>query len=363
MRSHLSRISCVLSAAIFALAALTIGVRAQEIPILIPQRHPVIDVITDGVSKELSRSGYKTVLMDAQGVPSNIPAIIDAAIQKHPPVIVSISTGLSQTAAGKIRNRIPLVFGGVTAPIRSQLVADLLSHASANVTGTSDVWPISDQLKLLKRIVPEARSVCVAYRPSEANSQAGMELIRKVTPGLGLELVERGVEDPRDLLGVVNAMLSSSSCSALFIGPDNLTIEGAKTIIDAAMQARKPVFGGEPGTLEKGAVGIVEVDYKRLGEETGRLAARVIGGEKASAMPVVVSDQGTVALNYDAAKILQLSIPDDVRASATRTIGVYAPPQAASPHSPGMRWVLILAALVTLVVLWRLFRIFQSKTV
>ena len=74
---------------------------ATDIPILIPQKHPVIQEIIDGINKGFeefgyARRGYETRVLDGQGVPANLSTMIDACIEKHPPIVITITTGLSK---------------------------------------------------------------------------------------------------------------------------------------------------------------------------------------------------------------------------------------------------------------------------
>ncbi len=200
-------------------------------------------------------------------------------------VIISITTGLSKLTVDKASDRVPVVFSGVTDPVGAKIVPDLVKHGK--VTGASDLWPIEDQLRLIQRVLPKARKVGVIFRPSEANSQFGMRIAREAAKKLGLELVERGVEDPKEVVAVLEAILPQ--VDAVYIGPDNMTIEAAKVIVESSAQARKPVFGGEPGTLEKGAVGVVSIQYFDLGRETAKLCARILRGTPAEEVPVYVA--------------------------------------------------------------------------
>jgi len=318
---------------------------ASEIPILIPQQHPVIQEIVDGINKGFEELGYKpgelrTILMDGQGVPANFSTIIDAALQKHPPLIITITTGLSQTTVAKVQETVPIVFSGVTDPVGAKIVPGLVKHGK--VTGASDLWPIEEQLRLIRRVLPQAKAVGVIFRPSEPNSQFGMRIARETAKKLDLRLVERGVEDAKDVVAVLDAILPQ--VDAVYIGPDNMTIESAKVIAESSAQARKPVFGGEPGTLEKGAVGVVSIKYFDLGRETAKICDRILKGTPAEQIPVYVADRGFVGLNFEAAARLKLVIPAEVREAATKTIGVYKGEAPASQMRKGVP--LLLGALV-----------------
>lgn len=336
----------MVAARILASAAL-----ASEIPILIPQQHPVIQEIVDGINKGFEELGYKskgfeTVLMDGQGVPANFSTIIDSALQKRPPFIISITTGLSKTTVDKVLETVPVVFSGVTDPVGAKIVPDFVKHGK--VTGASDLWPVEEQLRLIQRVLPKAKTVGVIFRPSEPNSQFGMRIAREAAKKLNLQLVEKGVEDSKDIVAVLDAILPQ--VDAIYIGPDNMTIESAKKIVESSVQAKKPVFGGEPGTLEKGAIGIVSINYFDLGRETAMLCDKILKGTPTEQIPVYVAGQGFVGLNYEAAARMNLSIPAEARKSATKTIGTYHEPVGASHQQKIMLFAV--AALLICVVIW-----------
>ena len=320
------------------------SLHSTEIPILIPQKHPVIDEIVDGINAGFKELGYESpdvriILMDGQGVPANFSTIIDAAIQKHPPLIITITTGLSKLTVDKVVGSIPVVFSGVTDPVGSKIIPDLVQHGK--VTGASDLWPIKEQLGLIRRILPNANSVGVMFRPSEANSQFGMRIVRDATQKFNLELVERGVEDSRDIIAVLDAILPQ--VDAIYIGPDNMTIEAAKVIVESSINARKPVFGGETGTFEKGAVGVISIPYFDLGRETAKICNKILSGTPIEQVPVYVAEEGFLGLNYEAAARLSLSIPQEVRQAATKTIGIYTEPSPA--EGPANIWLLVVSIL------------------
>ncbi|MCK5018980.1 MAG: ABC transporter substrate-binding protein [Candidatus Peribacteraceae bacterium] len=333
-----------------------------NIPILIPQEHPVINEIVDGINEGFKELGYsepqfKTIVMDGQGVPANISTMIDAAIQKTPEIIITITTGLSKTTVDKVLGAIPVVFSGVTDPVGAGIVEDMEKHG--NVTGASDLWPVEDQLRLIKRVLPDVKSVGILFRPSEPNSQFGIKIAREAANKLGINLVERGVEDSKEIVAVLDAILTQ--VDAIYIGPDNMTIESAKIIIESSMQARKPVFGGEPGTLEKGAVGVVSINYFDHGRETAKLCHKILKNTSASRIPVYVSKKGFIGLNYESATLLNISIPENVRNEAKNTVGQYSEPENNEKNNIFLIWG-VLAFIMTLIVLILVFKTKKNKS-
>ena len=58
---------------------------------------------------------------------------------------------------------IPVIFTAITDPVGAKL-------DSGNITGTSDVLPVEGQLKLIRALQPDAKTIGIVYTTSESNS-------------------------------------------------------------------------------------------------------------------------------------------------------------------------------------------------
>ncbi|MCC4820476.1 ABC transporter substrate-binding protein, partial [Vibrio lentus] len=82
---------------------------------------------------------------------------------------------------------IPIVFTAVTDPIGARLVKQL-DKPGRNVTGLSDLSPISQHVSLIKELLPNADSIGVVYNPAEANAVALVGLLKKSARDFGFTL-------------------------------------------------------------------------------------------------------------------------------------------------------------------------------
>src|SRR5699024_11317428 len=82
---------------------------------------------------------------------------------------LAIATPAAQAMAQSIKDA-PLLFTAVTDPEAAELV-ESNDAPGANVTGTSDIAPIGDQVDLLKELVPDAKPIGVVYAAGQFNSQ------------------------------------------------------------------------------------------------------------------------------------------------------------------------------------------------
>lgn len=288
----------------------------QTIAIATLMSHPALDEVRVGIVEGLRESGleegrdYRIVDRNANADDQLTVAIAGELAAQQPDVIVAIATPMAQ--AIKARWNGPLVFAAVTDPVGAGLVANL--EGVENVTGTSDAWPYRAQLELIRRIQPNARRLGVLLNPGEAASSYGIGEIRRLAPEFNFEISEFAVSNTNEVASA--ARLAAQRADALFLSSDNTVIAGVQAAYAAAIQARKPLYVGDSGTVERGGLAAVSVGYRQLGVETGRLTARMLRGERT--IPVSVASGDDIYLNTRAAQQMGVTIPPDVVEDAHR---------------------------------------------
>ena len=55
-------------------------------------------------------------------------------------------------------------------------------------------------------------------------------------------------------------------------------------------EAKIPVICGENGMVAGGGLATLGIDYYKLGEQTGKMAAKILNGEDPATMPIEYSD-------------------------------------------------------------------------
>jgi len=72
--------------------------------------------------------------------------------------------------------------------------------------------------------------------------------------------------------------------------------------------------------VDAGALATFGIDYFSLGKQTGKIAARILEGEKPSEMAIEFSDDLKLVVNKKAADILGINIPESVLKRAAEVI-------------------------------------------
>ena len=274
--------------------------------------HPALDSLLDNVKKELASQGFKdgqNIKLEVRNASGQMPVVVSLVNELaglNPAVSVGITTPVAQAMAKTAKG--PFVFAAVTDPVGAGLVKSLLTPEE-NVSGASDAWPYSDQLKLIKEISPSVKRLAVIFNPGEAASQFGMKEIRRFAPQYGFEIIDGPVNSTGEVFAVAETV--AANADAIFLSSDATAISGVSAAARVAMKRKIPLYVGDSGTVEKGGVAAVSIGYDQLGVETGKIVARMLRGEKH--IPVVIPDgKSSVVVNTKAAQLMGVTIPQAV---------------------------------------------------
>ncbi len=281
--------------------------------------HPNLEAVLDGFKAVMSEAagpeGWEVDyrLQVANGDVSTAGHIAAQQAAGRPALILALATPSAQ-ASVKSTKSIPVVFGAITDPVAAGLVASM-ERPGGNATGSSDRWPTEKQVALIRTLMPEARSVGIPFNPGEANSVASMQLLRPAFAASGLQLREVAVSNTSELIPAIRSVIDR--CDLLFAPADNTVLAGLDAVIKLARARQIPLFVGDEGSVRKGGVATYGIDYRALGEETGKIALRILQGESPGNIPVAVSAGARLVLNPAEAARQGLRFPDELIAAAT----------------------------------------------
>src|SRR5699024_10746943 len=162
------------------------------------------------------------------------------------------ATPAAQAAAQNILD-VPVMFTAVTDPVEAGLV-DSEDAPGGNVTGTSDMNPVADQIELIKEIVPEAAKVGIVY--SSAGAHPKVELAKEAGEELGIEIVEGTVTNSSEVQQVTESL---GDVDAIYVPTDNQVVSGISALVQVAEDNGIAVIGAEAGTVEGGAIATIGI--------------------------------------------------------------------------------------------------------
>ena len=185
-------------------------------------------------------------------------------------MICGIATPSAQSAYNAAMDSdIPVIFTAVTDPVAAEL-ADADGNPVGEVTGTSDKLPVEEQLRMIREVLPDAKTIGIIYPTSEANSVSAIEEYKEKVGDYGFELVEKGITNTSEIALAADDLLTKVDCISNLT--DNTVVNSLATILDKANAAKVPVFGSEIEQVKIGCLAAEGLDYVALGKQTGKMA-------------------------------------------------------------------------------------------
>ncbi|WP_329379670.1 ABC transporter substrate-binding protein [Anaerofustis butyriciformans] len=294
------------------------GDEVKKIGVIQLIQHESLDSAYEGFVAALKDNGYedgKNIELDFQnaaGDQSNCQTISDGFVNDNKDLILAIGTPAAQAAASKTSD-IPILVTAVTDPADAGLVKSN-EKPETNVSGTSDMTPVKDQLEVLKEFCPEAKTVGLLYSSNEANSVLQAKIAKEEAKKLGLTLVEATVSSSNEIQQVVSSVIDK--VDAIYIPTDNTFAAGMATVALVTNEAKVPVFCGAQAMATDGGLACYGIDYYDLGYKTGLQAIKVLKGEAdVSTMPIeyLSGDDLKLVVNEDTLKTLNMEIPSSLQ--------------------------------------------------
>ena len=291
--------------------------KAEKVNVGIVQlvEHAALDAANKGFVEGLASKGYKegqNIAYDrqnAQADQSNLQNIAHRFVNNKVNLICAIATPAAQTVAN-VTSDIPIVATAVTDYKTAKLVKDN-AKPGTNVTGTTDMNPVEQQLDLLLKVVPNAKSVGTIYCSSEVNSQLQIEILKKAAAAKGVTVKEATVSNVNDIQQAARSLVGK--VQAIYVPTDNVLASAMPTLVSVTEEAKLPVICGEGGMVKAGGVATLGVDYYKLGFQAGEMAADILSGKsKPADMAIQAQKEFKAMVNLKEAEKIGLKVPEDV---------------------------------------------------
>jgi len=209
------------------------------------------------------------------------------------------------------------VFTAVTDPLAAQLVASL-KKPGANVTGISDMSPVTEHVALIKEITPNVKNLGVIYNPGETNSVVLVARLKEVAGPAGITIVESPATKSGEVKQAALALVGK--VDAIYIPTDNTVVSALEAAVSVAEENKIPLYAGDTDSVPRGAIATIGFNYHDIGIDTGKVVARVLKGEKPGDIDVGYATGTDLVVNKGAAAKVGITIPDAVLKRAKKVI-------------------------------------------
>lgn len=289
--------------------------KVLKIGILQLVEHPALDASRDGFIQALADNGYvdgENITLDiqnAQNDQQNMLTISQRFVNNQEDLILAIATPAVQSVASETKT-IPILGTAVTDYEGAKLV-NTNEAPGGNISGTTDMNPIKEQVDLLVKLVPDAKTVGLLYTSSEDNSIIQAGLVKEACEALGLTVVEATVTSSNDVQQVTQSLVSK--VDAIYIPTDNTFASAMPIVAEITNEAKIPTICGESNMVLGGGLATLGINYYNLGYQTGEMAVKILKGEATPAtMPIESLTKYDFTINGDVAEILGITIPADL---------------------------------------------------
>jgi len=256
----------------------------------------------------------------AAGQYEQLPALAADLVGRKVAVIAAISGTPAAQAAKTATATIPVVFAIGGDPVASGLVTNL-NRPGGNVTGvTFFTSPLATKrIELLRELIPNLKTVAVLRNPNNAlvkleatNAQAAAQAF-----GWRSEILDATVESHIDdaFLTIVQKRIS-----ALFVTSDPLFFIHRDLLVALAARHALPTIYADREQAEAG--GLISYGGSRSDayRQAGTYVGRILRGETAGSLPVVLPTRYELVINLKTAKELGLAVPNSMQLLADALI-------------------------------------------
>lgn len=295
------------------------GEKQYNVGIVQLVEHNALDAANKGFVDGLKERGYeegKNITFDrqnAQADQSNLQNIAQRFVSAKVDLIYAIATPAAQTVANATKD-IPIVGSAITDYVGAKLAATN-EKPGANITGTSDMNPIKEQIDLLLKLCPNAKVIGTIYCSSEVNSEVQVAEMTKYAESKGLTVKVATISTVNDIQQAAQSLVGD--VDAFYEPTDNIIASAMPTLVAITDPAKKPVICGESNMVKAGGLATYGVDYYKLGVQSGYMAADILEGKaKPADMAIELAKELKLTVNKKNAAALGITIPDDLAKDA-----------------------------------------------
>jgi len=248
-----------------------------------------------------------------------LPALAADLVRRRVTVIATHATGAF--AAKAATATIPIAFVIAEDPVRLGLVASL-ARPGGNLTGVNILATevVAKRLALLRELIPAAARVAVLVDP--ANKEITEATLREVEPAaraMGLQIHVLNASNGREV-GAAFAAFERERPDALFVSIGTLFTARRVQLATLAVRHMIPMTSGNRQITEAGGLMSYGANVTDAYRQVGVYAGRILKGEKPADLPVVQATKFELVINVETARMLGLTVPDKLLATADEVI-------------------------------------------
>jgi len=224
------------------------------------------------------------------------------------------------SAAKAATSTIPIVFQTGSDPVTDGLVASF-NRPGGNVTGVARLTTelVPKRFEIISDLVPKATVIGYLGNPKGIQTAAQILELQEATRAHGIKLHVAYASDKNELDAAFTA-LAQAKVIGLIEGSDPLFIDLRKKIVDLTNSHKLPTIFFERDSVVEGGLITYSANFADSFRQVGVYVGRILKGDKPADLPVLQAAKFDLIINLKTAKMIGLTIPPGLLATADEVI-------------------------------------------
>ena len=265
-----------------------------------------------GLREGLREQGFdiRYDTFDADQDADRLARFLDELDESRYDFIYTFGTTVSVAAAERVKTT-PLVFGIVTTPVESGLIAAWDSSGN-NVTGVSHALSYETQVEFIASLGTFGK-IGLLYNPLEENGRIAEASLRRLLGERGIGFVGAPASEASDVEPAVGR-LRDEKVDLVYLPSDSFVVSRSESIVAAVNRASIPSYGALEQLVDAGAMIGVVASYENVGRLLSAKVAEILGDKKPSDIPseILPLHMQTIVVNGPVVETLGFSLPYEI---------------------------------------------------
>lgn len=201
------------------------------------------------------------------------------------------------------------------------VIASLTAHLEkfrkkGNLTGVGLEFSLESQFDVMRRILPELKTVGVLYSPKENQEtiDSAMNLAKKI----GVKLMPKPVDTPRDIPDALDSL--ANNIDLLWGITDQVVVspQTAEPILLFSFRNKIPFAGLSTPWVKAGSLYALERDYGDIGNQCAEIAGKILNKTAPRTIQVVSPRKMLFSINQKTARAMNMELSQQIISGASQ---------------------------------------------
>ena len=249
-----------------------------------------------------------------------LPTLANELVRRRVAVIVGVGALASVFAAKAATTTIPIVFVAPDDPVKLGLVASL-ARPDGNLTGVNFFSGelTAKRLELLRELVPGVARVAILVNPANLTVDSTLRDVETAARAMGLQIKVFNASTSREIDTAFITFVREQP-NALFVAQDSFFNVRRHQLANMAARHAVPMASSSRDIAEVGGLMSYGTNIADAYRQVGIYTGRILKGAKPADLPVVQSTKFELVINHQTARMLGLTVPPALLATADEVI-------------------------------------------